>query len=222
LAVESGADMVELDVRMTRDFFLVVHHDQNIRRTTNGSGFIWDLTLEELRTLDAGSWFSPRFKGERIPTVRQVMDILPPHVGLNMEVKTDGDPRKRIALAEACILAIMEKRFEQRILVSSFDHRFLRRVHSLLPEIATGALYLPVRDMRRKPSMLARTIGTTTFICSRAQLRTRFVEDAHKHGIRIACYSINTLQHLKQMLRHDVDAIVTDFPGRIVRYLRAR
>jgi glycerophosphoryl diester phosphodiesterase len=125
-------------------------------------------------------------------------------------------------MAEACILAIMEKRFEQRVLVSSFDHKFLRRVHVLDPSISTGALYLSVRDTGKKPSALARTVGTRTFICSRTQLRKRFVEDAHNHGIQVACYVINTSEHLEQVLRHGVDVVVTDFPKRIRGLLRER
>ncbi|MBM2845354.1 MAG: Glycerophosphodiester phosphodiesterase [Bacteroidetes bacterium] len=220
IAAEAGADMIELDVRMTKDFHLVVHHDQNVRRTTNGSGHIWDKTLEELRTLDAGSWFSAKFKGERIPTLRQVMEMLPPHVMLNIEAKSDGDPRKYNHFEESCILIIMEKKFEERALVSSFDHKFLARIHALYPTIKTGALYVPIRDAAKTPSSLARKIGTSAFICGRTQMRKRYVEDARAHNITTACYVVNTAPHLSAMLRYGVDAMVTDYPERILRMLK--
>jgi len=220
MAAEAGADMIELDVRMTKDFHLVVHHDQNVRRTTNGLGFIWDKTLEELRLLDAGSWFSPRFKGERIPTLRQVMEMLPPHMKLNIEAKTDGDPRKYNHFEESCILIIMEKKLEERALVSSFDHKFLARMHGFFPSIKTGALYVPVRDAAKRPSSLARNIGTSAFICSRTLMRKRYVEDARAHNIMTACYVVNTAPHLSAMLRYGVDAVVTDYPERILRMLK--
>ena len=217
-AVAEGADLIELDVRLTEDFHLVVHHDRNVRRTTNGKGEIWSLTLPQLRSLDAGSWFSPRFEHEHIPTLREVMEyLLPSRVNLNIEAKTDGDQRKRIHFEECIILIIMEKRFEDRVLVSSFDHKFLKRMNALFPAIRTGALFHPVRDVRKKPSVLCSRIGATAFICSRAQLRRTMVEDAHAHKVMVAVYGVNTAQHFDRMTSLGADAIVTDWPGKMVR-----
>lgn len=221
-AVEQGADMVEVDVRMTRDFFLVVLHDQDIRRTTNGEGLVWDYTLQELRTFDAGSWFSPKFKGERIPTLRQVMDALPPHVALNIEVKTDGEPRKRLAMEEATILAIMEKKMEDRTIVSSFDHDYLKRFHHLYPAIKTAALYMSVRDVAATPSKLHRSLGTSAFICSKTQLRKRFVEDAKQCKSPVACYTVNTVEELGKVIAYDIDAVITDHPAEILKAVKPK
>ncbi|HEX7572002.1 MAG TPA: glycerophosphodiester phosphodiesterase family protein, partial [Bacteroidota bacterium] len=133
LAVSAGADMIEFDVRMTRDFELVVHHDRSLGRTSDGSGRIWDLTLDELRNTDAGSWHSKKFAGERIPTLREVLEGLPVSVGLDIEVKTDGDRRGGIALPESVLLLVREARREGTVVVSSFDHKFLHRLHHLDP-----------------------------------------------------------------------------------------
>jgi glycerophosphoryl diester phosphodiesterase len=219
MAIEEGVDMIELDVRMTRDFELVVHHDADLCRTTNGSGFVWEKTLDELKHLDAGSWYSSRYAGERIPTLQEVIDLLPGNVNLNIEIKSDGEVRRGAVFEEACIRVIREKDLSERVLVSSFDHKLLRRFHKLDPAIRTGALYLPVRDAAKKPSTLARRIGTSAFICSRTQLRKRFVADARQHNIMVACYVVNTSRQLEKMLRYGVDAVVTDFPRRIVRAL---
>jgi glycerophosphoryl diester phosphodiesterase len=215
LAVDEGADMLELDVRMTRDFFLVVLHDQDIRRTTNGEGNVWDFSLQELRAFDAGVRFNARFKGERIPTLRQVMELLPSHVNLNIEMKTDGEPRQKLALEEACILAVMEKKLEERTIVSSFDHAYLKRFHHLFPAIRTGALAMPVRDALASPSRLARTLGTSAYICSKEQVNAGIVQDAHAHDIPVACYSINTEKDLDRMLKLGVDSVVSDHPHRM-------
>lgn len=220
-AVDEGADMIELDVRMTHDFHLVVHHDQDVRRTTNGSGCIWEKTLQELRMLDAGSWFSPRFRGEQIPTLRQVLEMLPSHMTVNIEAKTDGDPRKHIHFEESCILIIMEKKFEDRALVSSFDHTFLKKMNHFFPGIKTGALYVPIRDIRKTPSSIARRIGTSAFACSVSQLRKRFVEDAHMHDLMVACYTVNTKKDLETVTQRGVDAVITDFPKRVISALSA-
>lgn len=219
-AVDEGADAIELDVRMTQDFHLVVHHDQNVRRTSNGKGLIWDKTLQQLRMLDAGSWFSARFEGQQIPTLRQVLEMLPDHLQVNIEAKTDGDPRKNLRFEESCILIILEKKFEDRALVTSFDHKFIKRMRDLYPAIKTGALYVPVRDIRKKPSSIARTTGAKLFGCSIGQLRRAFIEDAHAHKMKIACYTVNTKPQLAKALRLGIDAVITDFPGRMVQALK--
>jgi glycerophosphoryl diester phosphodiesterase len=219
MAIDAGVDMIELDVRMTKDFELVVHHDADLGRTTNGSGVIWEKTLDELKHLDAGSWYSPKFAGERIPTLQEVIDLLPANVNLNIEVKSDGEVRRETDFEKACIRVIREKGFARRVLVSSFDHKFLGRFHKLDPTISVGALYLPVRDAAKKPSTLERKLGASAFICSRTQLRKRFIADAHEHDIMVACYVVNTVRHLERMIRFGVDAVVTDFPRLIVRAL---
>lgn len=220
LAVHEGVDMVELDVRMTKDFHLVVHHDQDVRRTTNGSGFIWEKTLLELRMLDAGSWFSPRFRGEQIPTLREVLEAVPSRIGVNIEAKTDGDPRSGIHFEECIILIILEKNAEDRVLVSSFDHKFLKRMHDLYPTIKTGALYVPVRDMRKTPSSIAHNIGSSAFGCGITQLRKRFIDDAHAHDLLVACYTINTQGQLERAVDYGVDAVITNVPKRMIHELR--
>jgi glycerophosphoryl diester phosphodiesterase len=219
-AINQGADILELDVRMTRDFHVVVHHDRDVRRTTGANGCIWDLTLQQIRMLDAGRLFHPRFAGQQIPTLRQVLEMVPSHVGVNIEAKTDGDPRKHLAFEEVCILIIMEKKFEDRVIVSSFDHRFLERIHRLFPAIRTGALAMPIRDMRKKPSQIARRTGAGAFICDRSMLRQKHVDDAHGRNILVGSYVINTPQHLREAVDLGVDVVVTDFPGRIVTGLK--
>ncbi len=219
-AIDDGADMIELDVRMTGDFELVVLHDRTVRRTTNGKGRIWNLTLTGVRSLDAGSWFGRQFHGERVPFLRHVMDILPPHVTLNIEVKTDGDPRRQIAFEESLVLLLREKNFLTRVLVSSFNHKFLSRLHEIHPGIRTGALYMPVRDTGKKPSTLARRLGASAFICSIAQLRKRFAADIHANGLTLVCYGVNTPKQLEKAIRIGVDVIITDYPEEMRKHLK--
>jgi glycerophosphoryl diester phosphodiesterase len=219
-AAMEGADMIELDVRLTKDFHIVVHHDRSVRRTTGGKGNIWNLNLQQLRALDAGSWFHQRFQRECIPTLREAMEfLLPTRVNLNIEVKTDGDPRKRTHFEECVILIIMEKRFEERVLVSSFDHKFLGRLRELFPDIKTGALYHPVRDVRKKPSTLCSRIGASVFICSHTQLHRRMIDDARSHKLQLATYGVNTPQQFDKVISLGVDAVVTDWPGKMMKRL---
>jgi glycerophosphoryl diester phosphodiesterase len=213
LADRQGADMVELDVRLSRDGEPVVFHDRRLGRTARGWKRVSDHTLAHLRTLDAGRWFSDRFAGERIPTLREVLHRLPPRLGVNIEVKTDGDRKRRHLLASRLGAFLRPER--RLLLVSSFDHRFLKIFHPYAAGIPTGALYMAVRDLRTRPSVLARRTGASVFICSSAQLRKRFVRDAREHGMRVLVYGVNTGRHLQRILRFGADGVITDHPRKI-------
>ena len=218
-AVAAGADLIELDTRLTKDGVLAVLHDRTLNRTTDGKGRIRSMTTAALAMVDAGSWYGQPFRGERVPLLKDVLTAIPPHVGINIEVKTDGDVRK--ALFEDRLLSLLERSGKGRkIIVSSFDHRFLGRLHHNAPGMVTGALHRAIVDGSRKPSAISRRLGTRAFICSLGQLRKRSVRDAHDHGIIVAVYGVNTLRHLARAQRFDVDAIVTDYPELIIRALR--
>jgi glycerophosphoryl diester phosphodiesterase len=218
-AVEEGADMIELDARMSRDGELVVIHDRTVQRTTDGRGAVDALTLGELQHLDAGSWFSRRFAGERIPTLRQVLGFLPATMQLNIEMKPAGGSPAIRALAGSVVRLVREYGCGHRTIISSFDHRVLRYIHKLEPGLNIGALYWPVRDLGRDPSWFQRSFGAMTFGCSHAQLRKRWVADAHRHGMRVACYTVNTQRHLRKVQKYGVDAAITNSPGKLRQWL---
>lgn len=213
--------MIELDVRLTRDAALVVHHDRRLGRTSSGSGRVRDLTLREISACDAGSWFSPRFRGEKIPTLAEVLHGVPDTVGVNIEVKTDGDRRRRGVLEALIVRVLREARRTAPVVVSSFDHRFLRRLRVVDASVNTGALYLPVRDRFRRASVIARRAGASSFVCSRAQLREKQVRDAHAHGISVAVYGVDTITELRRVQRKGVDAVITNYPERMIRAVRS-
>ena len=217
LAAKAGADMIELDVRLTADRHLIVFHDRRLGRTAEGSGPIWTRTLAELRALDAGSWFGHRFRREKIPTLHEVFHAVPRKVGINVEVKTDGDPRRKRGMEDALLAAILSEAEERTILVSSFNHAMLGRLHRRAPHLKLGALYMPVRDVAKRPSALARRLGASVFICSRSQLRKRFVRNARHHDLTVVVYGVNTVRHLARARRYGVDGIITDFPERMIR-----
>jgi glycerophosphoryl diester phosphodiesterase len=211
--------MIELDVRMTQDGFLVVIHDRRVARMTGKKGEVRSLTLADLRQLDFGRRFGREFAGEKIPTLAEVFGAVPTRVGINIEVKTDGDrPRMRVMAQELCRLLGAEPG-RRRIIVSSFDHRFLRVFHADCPEVPLGALYMTVRDFGRPPSILCRRTGASTFICSRSQIRLRYVQEAQRHGITVFVYGVERSGEATAMLRYGVDGVMTNSPARIRRIL---
>jgi glycerophosphoryl diester phosphodiesterase len=220
-AAHEGASMVELDVRLTHDGVPVVHHDRRLGRTTVGRGRIRELPAARVMEVDAGTRFSPRFRGERIPTLVAVLAALPRSVGVNVEVKTEGDIRRRALYVARLLPLFRAARRTRPLLVSSFDHRLLVRFHAADPTLPLGVLYFAVRDLGVRPSHLAASAGAWTFICSRAQLRRRHAVDAHAHGIRVMVYGVHTARHLRIALRRGADDVITDHPARMVKALHA-
>ncbi len=215
-AVQDLADMVELDVRLSADHELVVIHDQTLRRTTNGSGYVRLRSLDALQELDAGSWFAPQFHGERIPTLRAVVASLPAHLPMNIEVKTDGDRRRNTLVVHALQRVIADCHLSLRVVISSFDHRFLRRLHHAAPNLMVGVLLLPVAGGVRRPGTYVRRLGARWMVCAKRQVRRRLVDEAHGAGLRVACYTVNTLAGYDRVCRYGVDAVVTNYPALLV------
>jgi glycerophosphoryl diester phosphodiesterase len=218
-AVQAGADMIELDVRMTHDGFLVVIHDRRVVRMTGSKGRVGGLILSDLRQLDFGRRFGHEFTGEKIPTLVEVFRAVPTRVGINIEVKTDGDRVRIRAIAQELCRLLGTEPGGRRIIVSSFDHRFLRVFHAGCPGVPLGTLYMTVRDFGRSPSVLCHRTGASTFICSRSQIRLRAVQDAHRHGITVFVYGVERARQAAAMVRYGVDGVMTNHPARIRRAL---
>jgi len=134
-ALDIGVDGIELDVHLSRDGQLVVIHDANLKRTTNGQGLVHEHTLAELKTLDAGGWHSPAFAGEKIPTFEEVLDLVGRRVPLQVEIKgaTAG-------VTEATIAALDRRGLLDTVMMTSFQLNLLPRVRELVPSVEIGAL----------------------------------------------------------------------------------
>lgn len=115
-AIDTKSEWVELDVHLTADGEVVVMHDATVDRTTDGSGAIADLTLAQIKALDAGSWFSPEFEGERVPTLADVVDLLGKRLRINVEIKSAADP----ASAAKVVAILREGGVLQQSMISSF------------------------------------------------------------------------------------------------------
>lgn len=150
-AFEVGAEVVEMDVQRTKDGHLVIMHDDTVDRTTNGHGSIKDLTLEEIKKLDAGAWFSDKFKGEKVPTFEEVVSWAKGKVKLDIEIKKS----LQYPGIEKEIIEILKKNdFEKNVLITSFDRTCIQNVNNLSPSIETGVLLHP------DPLVKALKIGT--------------------------------------------------------------
>jgi glycerophosphoryl diester phosphodiesterase len=210
LAVQQGADGIELDVRLCRTGEWVVIHDVRLNRTTNGRGFVRSKSIDELRDLDAGSSFHPQFANERIPTLADVLDWAKGRVLLNIEVKSQA---RRHEGAELRLLHLLRRHGVRRqCLLSSFNPIVLRRLARLDPSLPT-ALLLNVKWMQRGTSKsLTRLMNINALHISRRLARPRFLEQIRRAGLRVMVWGANDPAALRRLIDYGVDGIITDAP----------
>jgi glycerophosphoryl diester phosphodiesterase len=209
LALELGVDGVEFDIHRTKDGVLVVIHDPTVNRTTNGVGAVGELKLAELRQLDAGAWKGTEFAGERIPTLAELVEVVPAPYRLFLEMKAGDDVYPGIEAQVAQFL--QERDLVGRTNISSFDHFVLRRMRQLLPTVETGMLYSgrPI-----DPVAMARACGANAIHANWHWVSTAMVAEAHAAGMRVHVWTPNAKEAIAHCYTLGVDAIITDYPER--------
>ena len=205
-----GADWIELDVQLSRDGELVVIHDPTVDRTTNGSGFVKDLSLEELRQLDAGSWFGPRFAGAHIPTLAEVLDWARGRTRLIVEIK--NGPIFYPGIAERVVACLREHNVVRETMVISFDHCVVRQVKSLEPAQRTGILYV-ARAV--DPVLLASQSGAEVLMPLSSYVTEELIALAHAAGLSVSTWTVNEPEEMRRLISLGVDGIGTNYPDRL-------
>jgi glycerophosphoryl diester phosphodiesterase len=217
LAVDQRADWLELDVQQTSDGKLVVFHDLRVERTTNGGGAIRDLTLEQVRQLDAGSWFDSKFANERVPTFEEVV-ALARETGTRIfpEVK---DPRLYPGIEERVAAVIAANGYEDRTIVQSFDSASLERLRRINPNLRLAALYTVASPLRGDPPAGAEVLGPPWELVAADR---SLVRDAHAAGRQVVVWTVDNRNGMRQMLDARVDGIITARPDVVRSLLEAQ
>lgn len=215
-AVQAGADMVEVDVRLTSDGVAVILHDLDVSATTDGSGFVHTLTLAQVKGLKAAGGRGPRTE---IPTLREALELLSGRAGIDIEIKNlPGEPAfdsPREAAAEQVVGLLHETGFEGMVLVSSFNWLSIERIQELAPAIATGFLTTAAIDPRAA-LVYARSRGHA-YVLPQApviyEAGASFVEAAHSAGVLVGTWTVDDPAAIEGLFAMGVDAIVTNDPG---------
>ena len=215
-AIAAGADLVELDVRLSADGVPVIMHDAEVSQTTDGSGFIHELTLQDLKRLDASAGRG----GTRteIPTLSEALELLSGRAGVDVEIKNmPGEPafdspREEIA---RCVVALLhDVAFDGDVLVSSFNWLSIERVRELEPSIPTGFLSTALMDPRAC-LVYVRSAGHA-YVLPQApavfEAGQAFVEEAHREGIRVGTWTLDDPAGIERLFAMGVDAIATNRP----------
>jgi glycerophosphoryl diester phosphodiesterase len=209
-AFAGGLEFVETDVQLTADGVPVLLHDLTVDRTTDGSGAVADLTLEQVQALDAGSWFAPEFAGTRIPQLGEFLDLLAatPQKKALLELKdhwTRDDIRRILD-------QIFVRGVQNRVVFASFH---LGTIENLGDEAAAIPRIIIRRDLPADPVGLAEFYGAIAIMTSPWSLETYpdAVADMHAAGFGVLVYTLNSEKRWKEALSYGVDGIVTDTPS---------
>ncbi|WP_068621210.1 glycerophosphodiester phosphodiesterase [Paenibacillus tuaregi] len=210
-ALKQGVQGIEIDAQLTKDNHVVIIHDFTVDRTTNGRGKIHELTLEEIRSLDAGSAFRPEFGGELVPTLEEVLELIPSDVLLNVELKQIAYERRN--LEEKVAESIAKYNRADHTIISSFDHYSLKRIHEIDPTLQTGLL---TYTHMLNPWKYIQDNGLNVYSIHPAYefLTREYVSEIHQHGYKIYCYTVNDAVTGQTLEDFGVDGIITDYPDR--------
>ena len=205
-----GVDMIELDVQLTRDSELVVMHDLELARTTNGRGAVREHTLAELKRLDAGAWFDTAFSGEPVLTLDEVLDIVTGRTRLNVEIKV---PREDwAALAVRLVATLHARRRLASTVVSCFDPEALVAVREQSNAACLGLLWQHT-DFAEAWTWVER-LRAASLHPHWMLISADVVQIAHHRGVDVLAWTVNDVAAMEQLVAHGVDGIMSDFPER--------
>ena len=203
-ALELGVDRTECDVHLTRDDQLIVMHDRTVDRTTDGTGAIRDLTFAQIRSLDAG-------KGERVPRLADVLELVRDKAILLIELKGEGVERQAVQ-------TVKDMHMDEQVVFTSFDLARIGEVKRLDPCLKVGALYgePPVDACRQALDASASGIGIR-----HGNLRRELVEEAHRHGLDVRAWNPDTVAEMQAAIDLGVDGVGSNRPDLLIPLVRS-
>ncbi|QQS37456.1 MAG: glycerophosphodiester phosphodiesterase [Ignavibacteriales bacterium] len=223
MAIESGADAIEIDLRQTKDGVLVVLHDESVDRTTDGKGEVDELTYKELMKLDAGNWFDENFSGERIPTLKEVLALLNDSIKIIIELKADDDDHPGIE--QRVVNMIRGSGLEDQTILKSFNPNVIKRLRKIAPEIQlcyVYALRIPWLGLIVDTGI---SFGSIFDIDAdylqphRFFLSKSFVQDAQSNGYKVIAWGVESESAIQEAIEFGVDGIETDYVDRVRKYV---
>jgi len=210
LALEMGADGIELDTQLTSDGQVVAYHDATVDRTTNGHGKVSKLPLAELRGLEAGSFFSEKFRGEKISTIDEVFETIGKRAVFNMELKNFSTPFD--SLVEKLCDVVRRHAMQKNIIFSSFLPWDLKKAAQILPEVPRGLL-----TIKGRWGVWGRSFGFDfgdydALHPNLNDVTPQQVQRVHKLKRKINVWTVNREEDMRRLFGWGVDGIITDDP----------
>jgi glycerophosphoryl diester phosphodiesterase len=214
-AIDMNADGIELDVHLSKDGHIVIIHDEKVDRTTNGKGEVKNFTLDELKKLDAGFWFSDEYKGEKIPTLEEVLNLINnTDIYLNIEIKAGY--RFYPNIEEKVIDMVKKYKMLDRVIISSFDHYSLVRVKEINSNIKTGMLY---EAALYEPWDYARSIKVEALHPNYITLTKEFIDKASINNLEVNPYTVNDETDMEALIKSKVTSVITNYPDKAYKII---
>lgn len=212
-AIEFGVDGIELDVQLTKDGHVVVIHDEQIDRTSDSNGWVKDKTLKELKSLDFGSWFSEECKDIRIPTFREVLELLSSWKG-TLDVELKNGPIICPGIEQKVINLIKEYSFENRTIISCFNHNSLVECKKIEPKIKTGIIYIAGIY---NPWEYAKRIKADAIHPLYYNMLPEVVNGCKENHIEMNYWTIDDPKYIKAAYSLNVHGIITNVPDKAMQ-----
>ena len=212
-AYEMGAEMIELDLTLSKDGVPVVIHDETLDRTTDGKGKVSDLTLQELKQLDAGSWFSSKHSGERIPTLKEVLEFAKGKISVNIEIKPEAVTENwENGIEEKALKLVQELEMEEFVLFSSFSYQAIDNLRKLDVDIPAALLYEKEQSKGRGITQLVEDHTVNAFNCSRRQFSKKWAAEASEQEIPVFVYTVNVPRQMTKLIKRGAKGLFSDRP----------
>jgi len=190
----------EIQIQESKDLKLILLHDKSFKRTTGVDKSTWELNLNEIKELDAGSWFSDEYIGEKIPTLDEVINYSKDKINLNIEIKTDKHNKN---IAHEVVKVIKENGIIDTCVVTSLDYEVLEEIEKYESKIKTGyMMYIAIGDLSK--------LNIDFYSVEETLINKKFIVDAHNNNREVHVWTINTVESMENILQYDVDNIITD------------
>ena len=213
LAVKLRCEGIETDVHLTKDGRLAVIHDESTMRTTGTTGAVGDMTMDELKALDAGSWFDDGFSRNSIPELWELLELIKPTAMiLNIELK--NSIRRYPGLEQAALMELGRYSMLDRVVFSSFNHASMALMKAMEPHSQTALLY---DEVIYRPAEYALVCHADGLHPQHIHVDEKYMEQAMAHGIKVRPWTVDDMDEAKRLAALGVDAIITNCPEDLMR-----
>ncbi len=224
-AIQLGVDMVECDVHLSKDGHVIVMHDAEVSRTTNGRGYISDLTLAELKQLNAAAKFPGGYAAQTIPTLGELLDLVKGKTAIQIEIKVDARGQRYPGIERQVVGLIQARGMVNDVIVISFDFPTLKEIKQIEPRLKTGALvradWFTTRNhnVERIIQDAIDATGAEYLMPTYAPVTEALVQAVHARGLGIGVWTVDNAPDMARLAGWGVDAITTNRPDELKRVL---
>ncbi|MCA9884425.1 MAG: glycerophosphodiester phosphodiesterase [Anaerolineae bacterium] len=216
LALEQGAQAIELDAHRSKDGHVVVVHNFTVDDTTNGTGTVNQMTLAELKALDAGSWFDEQYAGIQIPTLDEIFEAFGAQLLINVEIKSDSPETDGVE--EAVTECIARHNMQQRVIISAFNPLVLKRCRPLMLEVPLAFLYSPT--VPYDTLSLLGDFQTEAYHPVYTMVDADLMREEKAKGRVVNVWTVNDLDEGRRLRDLGVNGIMTDYPDKMIAALK--